>query len=243
MGIRADLSFATIHGMFSTSLKHAQIRDEASKCGFHIHDKSFEHDRRNPEIRDYADNKRQVIDHLNSIPRKHLVLCGHSKGGLLVQDIKDEDLDGKEIIGRVLVNSAAPRGINPVRNWTQRACILTQLPQLLTGTVKPPAFFAKRLLYNAHDSLGLEYDPSTLIPEPVPVFLDVAHYRVPVTSKPNVRVIGASEDMITPPVVQEEIARYHDAPPPKICAGHDHGSVFKVKEAMEIIMASVLELV
>ena len=143
----------------------------------------------------------------------------------------------------MLVNSAAPKGINPIRNWTQALCILTSLYQLLTGKILPSKAYFKKLIYNAHEELGIKYDLESLIPEPARVFLDVAHWGVPVTPKPNVRVIGADKDMITPFVVQEEIACFHNAPEPKVCIGHDHASVCKDSRTVKMIIDSALELV
>ena len=162
-------------------------------------------------IMDYVED---VEDVLRYFTREHIhtpILIGHSMGGLIVQLVADRNLD---IPAVVLTNSAPPRGISPA-SWATISRYW-KFPYLIATALKKPLPPQKkdmmRLVFNNLPRDQAETDFQQMVPESGLAARELTFWRwlgqeTKIDPRIPVLVIGATEDNLTPPEIQEKIAR------------------------------------
>lgn len=220
-----------IHGMWSTSKRMEFWRTRLSQS---MEAHAINLDRGNiynpSDEKTLSDLVTQTERFLEWITADQLLLTGHSLGGMIVQKLKKDN----RIKKRILAAPVLPKEIFGIDNFTQVFALLGELNQVVRSTVKPTAFWAKRLVFNAHEALGLKWDYKELVPQWRKVFEEVL-LGISVPSLENTHIFVGSKDLITPERAQKKLAKYHNATF-KSFPGHDHGSICQAEEVADYIV-------
>ena len=190
------------HGMWEKRENLKRWHQSFEERGYPV--EAIELDRTNISQRRFIDDHNQFKRFVTDIDADEIIPIGHSKGGLLVQSLPEDP----RIVMRILVASAAPKGIFPIDNFTQVISLLAQLDQFFSRTARPTSYWAKKIVTNTNPSQG--WDVENCPPESLRTFHEV-FWGISVPKGKNVHVVAGAEDLLIPLRVQREIADYHNA--------------------------------
>lgn len=214
-----------VHGMFGGGWyfeNWARYLREKGLLAYVIKDLHEGEDLRKVDFYTYVEKTIKVVEEICNETDSKIILCGHSMGGLIAQEIaaKKPDL----VAGLVLVASAPPKGISTM-SWSVAKAMAKHLFSLVFNLpLKIDKKSALNLLFNwLGDEERKEQLFQKLVPESSKIAKQLAFSRIPVDETRvfcKTLVVAGAYDKLLPIETQVKIADKYDAEGRTFLNGH-----------------------
>jgi pimeloyl-ACP methyl ester carboxylesterase len=226
-----------VHGWWGGPWVWQRFEPYFSSRGFDCHVMSFDRNGEahgDPSGETFAWRYQQLLQRVRSL--NHPVVIGHSAGGLLVQKLVEE----VDLPAAILLGSAAPRGIFPVRTCTLLLAAIRNAPTIL---MRRPFLPSRKdmcsLNLNCLQPSEQDWVYDRMVPVAPREAFEVIFSGVPVDASrvhTPMLVVNGGRDRLTPPGVGRAIGRKYDA---EYVEYPDHAHYLMWEREWELIAADI----